>query len=148
MGWGSVMVFKIWLMINIYHFVTCNPPTLLLRSLFAMTFSFSGTVGLLIIEIIVSLRTVCDRVTRWLSPFRLSIRYYLIVTGFSGLVELPSSAPILVGWADYGRLWLKWSLGYLVLIKQDSILGAVLLLVGGPIIVSESQCVSSLACHT
>ena len=60
---------------------------------------------------------MCDRVTRWLSPFRLSIRYYLIVTGFSGLAELPSSAPILVGWAGYGCFWLKWLLGYLVLIN-------------------------------
>ena len=57
---------------------------------------------------------MCDRVTRWLSPFRLFIRYHLIVKWFSGLIELPSSAPILVGWAEYSRLWLRWSPGYLI----------------------------------
>ena len=42
----------------------CNPPILLPGSLFAMIFLSPGLVGLLITEIIVSLRTLCDRVTR------------------------------------------------------------------------------------
>ena len=51
-------------MMTVYHFVTCNPPILLPGSLFAMIFLSPGLVGLLITEIIVSLRTLCDRVTR------------------------------------------------------------------------------------
>ena len=48
----------------VYHFVTCNPPILLPGSLFAMIFLSPGFVGLLVAEIIVSLRTFFDRVTR------------------------------------------------------------------------------------
>ena len=108
---------------NVYHFVTCNPPTLLLGFSLAMTSSCSGIVGLLTAELFISLRTGCDWVTRWLSPFRLSIWYYLIVTGFLDWAELPSSALTCVSWlvglsiVGLAQLWLKWSLDFLVIIS-------------------------------
>ena len=94
--------------VSVYHFVTCNPPILLPDSLFFDEFPFSGTC-----------RTFyhwdnClteNRVIEWPGDyrlFRLSIRCHLIVEWFSGSVESPSSALILVGWAEYSRLWLRW----------------------------------------
>ena len=123
-GWGEVLL---WFLrsrprVSVYHFVTCNPPILLPGSLFAMIFLSPGLVGLLITEIIISLRTLCDRVTRWLSLFRLSIKCHLIVEWLSGLVELPSSALVLVGWAEYSRLRLNCSLAYLVFLGAFSYL--------------------------
>ena len=116
MGWGSVMVFKIWLMINICHFVTCNPPTLLLRFLFAITSSCSGIVGLLI----VFRWEPC--VIGWPGDYHL-LDCFLVLSNcdrifrLGRIAKLSPSLPFLVGWAEYGRIWLKWSLCYLVVIN-------------------------------
>ena len=108
---------------NVYHFVTCNPPTLLLGFSLAMTSSCSRNVGLLTAELFISLRTGCDWVTRWLSPFLIVYLILLIVTGFLDWAELPSSALICVSWlvglsiVGLAQLWLKWSLDFLVIIS-------------------------------
>ena len=113
-GWGEVLL---WFLrsrprVSVYHFVTCNPPILLPDSLFFDEFPFSGTCRSFyhwdncLTE---------NRVIEWPGDyrlFRLSIRCHLIVEWFSGSVESPSSALILVGWAEYSRLWLRWLPGY------------------------------------
>ena len=116
--WGEVLLWYLrsdrW-----WIFVTSSPVILLPSCwgfLFAITSSCSGTVGLLI----VFRWEPC--VIRWPGDYHFLDCFLLLskcdrIFRLWRIAKLSPSLPFSVGWAEYGRIWLKWSLCYLVVIN-------------------------------
>ena len=118
-GWGSVMLFKLWLVIRLP--VTSSPLILLLPTEILAWDGFSYS-GLPVAEIIYSLRIRCEWVARYLSALLSFFWYYLIVAGLLRLGRI-AKLSLSSGFIWSGELSFGWS--FRVLNSTKAIAGLV-----------------------